>query len=512
MKRRRFLQLSTAAGALTVVPKTALSQVDRIREIVGAALSAAKAAGATYADVRVVRLRAEDLAVRDDHVDDASASESFGLGVRVLAKGAWGFCGTQDVSVNGAKAAAGKAIAIARANVALLAAPVQLAAAPPALDAWQTPLSKDPFRVPLENKLGLLLATAKAAHVDGVPVVAAECSLRIRAEDKTFFSSEGAQVDQTIVRIDPSVSVTVADAGDFESRRSSLAPRGLGWEYVEDADLPGDAPRLAREALEKMKADAVVAGEKDLVLLPTNLWLTIHESLGHSTELDRAMGYEANFAGTSFATPDQIGKLRYGGALMNVYADRTTPGGLATAGYDDDGQKTQRFDLIKQGVLADFQTTREQAAWIGAASGHACAYADSWASVPFQRMPNVSLAPADADVTLDQLVAGVTDGILVDGTGSYSIDQQRLNFQFSGDAFHEIKDGKVGRPLRYVAYQSSTPVFWSSMDAIGGSKLWWMGGAFDDGKGEPTQSNPVSHGCAPSRFRKIRVLDARGKQ
>ncbi|HME90106.1 MAG TPA: TldD/PmbA family protein, partial [Myxococcaceae bacterium] len=254
------------------------------------------------------------------------------------------------------------------------------------------------------------------------------------------------------------------------------------------------------------------AGPRDLVLDSSHLWLTIHESIGHSTELDRVLGYEANMAGTSFATTDKLGALRYGGPNMTIYADRTTPGGLATCGYDDDGVSTQRWDLIKDGVLISYQTVRDQLGLPGFTGNRSsgCSYADSWASVPFQRMPNVSLAPGKAPLNLAQLIQSTQEGIYIQGTGSYSIDHQRKNFQFGGDFFWEIKNGKLTRPLRDVAYQSNTLEFWPKMDAICDASEWRMYGSLFDGKGEPGQANPVSHGCAPARFRQVAVLDVSG--
>ena len=371
-------------------------------------------------------------------------------------------------------------------------------------------MAKDPFRVPLARKLEILFDVNRRARAGGAPVANVRGRMQAVSEEKLFISSEGAEIDQTIVRVSPGYTVTVAAKGDFESRDHSSPAMGLGFEYVESLKLADDAARVADEAHQKLLAPPVEPGEKDLVLLPSHLWLTIHESIGHSTELDRAFGYEANFAGTSFATFPQTGKLRYAGDHVTFYGDRTTAGALATAGWDDDGVPTERWDIIKNGVLVDWQTTREQAAWIGAAKGHACSYADSWASVPFQRMPNVSLAPATAPNSVKQLIGGVQDGVLVEGTGSYSIDQQRLNFQFGGDMAWEIKGGQKGKPVRHAAYQSTSTSFWNALDALGGPATWQMGGSMYDGKGEPMQVNPVSHGCPASRFRRIRVLDSRG--
>jgi TldD protein len=378
-------------------------------------------------------------------------------------------------------------------------------------DTWQTPAAKDPFRVPLSRKLEILFDVNEKARKGSAPVVAVQAQMQAVSEEKLFVSSEGAEIDQTVMRVSPGYSVTVAANGDFESRDHGAQAMGLGFEYVESAGLSEEAARVADEAHQKLLAPPVEPGEKDLVLLPSHLWLTIHESIGHSTELDRAFGYEANFAGTSFATFPQTGTLRYAGDHVTFYGDRTTPGALATCGWDDDGVPTERWDIVRNGVLVDWQTTREQAAWIGAAKGHACSYADSWGSMPFQRMPNVSLAPAKDPVTLEQLIGGVQDGVLLDGASSYSIDQQRLNFQFSGDMAWEIKGGQRGKPVRHAAYQSTTTTFWNALDALGGPATWAMGGSMYDGKGEPMQVNPVSHGCPVSRFRRIRVLDSRGQ-
>lgn len=510
VRRRDLLKIAGAGTLIAATPRRAHSIPGRLREVADAAMAAARAGGASYADIRFVRTRAERLGTRDGHLTSASMSESFGAGVRVLVKGTWGFAGTQDVTVAGAKAAASTAAEIARANGRLRKVPVSLAPVTPVKDTWQTPASKDPFRVPLSRKLEILFDVDERARAGSAPIAAVRGWLHSISEEKLFVSSEGAQIDQTLVRVNPGYSVTVAANGDFESRNHAIAPMGHGFEYVEAAHLADDAARVADEAHQKLLAPPVEPGDKDLVLLPSHLWLTIHESIGHSTELDRAFGYEANFAGTSFATFPQTGTLRYAGDHVNFYGDRTTPGALATCGWDDDGVPTERWDIVKNGVLVDWQTTREQASWIGAAKGHGCSYADSWASVPFQRMPNVSLAAGTLPTTVEELVGGVQDGVLIEGTGSYSIDQQRLNFQFGGDMAWEIKAGKKGRPVRHAAYQSTSTSFWNALDALGGPATWELGGSMYDGKGEPMQVNPVSHGCPASRFRRVRVLDSRG--
>jgi TldD protein len=263
--------------------------------------------------------------------------------------------------------------------------------------------------------------------------------------------------------------------------------------------------------VEKLRSPSVTPGKRDLILAPTNLWLTIHESVGHPTELDRVLGYEANLAGTSFATTDKLGKFQYASPSVTIYADKTTDGGLATCGYDDEGVKTQKWDLIKNGIFVGYQTTREQAGWIGEKQSRGTSYAESHRAFPFQRMPNVSLAPATSETSLEDIVAATEDAILITGDGSWSIDQQRYNFQFGGQTFHEVQKGKISRSLRDVAYQANSVDFWRSCDMLGGKKSWWLGGAIHDGKGEPMQSNAVSHGCPPARFRGVNIVNTNAR-
>jgi TldD protein len=310
---------------------------------------------------------------------------------------------------------------------------------------------------------------------------------------------------------------TAIAPGDFQTRANVIAPAAGGWEYVLAQDLVGNAPRWGEEAVQKLAAKPVAAGRYDLVLHPSHLWLTIHESIGHSTELDRALGYEANYAGTSFAAPPEamLGKLRYGPELMNVRGDRSQPTGCATIGYDDEGVKPEDFDIIRNGILVDYQTTREQASWLAwwyekqgrPVRSHGTSNAESWSGVQFQRMPNVSLMPGERELSWQDIIAATDRGIAIIGDGSWSIDQQRYNAQFGGQMCYEIRGGKTVGLLKDVAYQLRTPDFWSSMDMIGGKASYALGGAFNDGKGEPGQSNTVSHGCVPSRFRQINVIN-----
>ena len=477
-------------------------------DLIQRTLAAAKKAGATYADVRIVRMRNERVSTREDRVEGVSSSDEYGVGVRVIAGGAWGFAASPQVTIAEGERIATAAVAIAKANAPHMKKPIAQAPEPAHVDVWQTPIQKDPFKIPLEAKAELLLAiNAEAMKVPGVKFV--NSYYAGNSEWKLLATSDGAYIEQEIVRLGPGYTVTAVDdkRGEFESVDHDIPPRQAGWEYVEGSTLRADARRIAELAVEKLKSPSVTAGKRDLILDPANLWLTIHESIGHPTELDRALGYEANFAGTSFATPDKLGKLRIGAPHLTFYADKTTPGALATCGYDDDGVKTQKWNLVDKGVFVGYQTTREQAGWIGEKASRGTCYADSYGSFPFQRMPNISLAPGDKERSLADIISATDDGVVVQGRGSWSIDHQRLNFQFSGQTYYEVKGGKKVRMVRDVAYQANTIDFWTSCDLIGGARSWELHGSMSDGKGEPGQSNAVGHGCPPARFRKQNILD-----
>jgi len=442
-----------------------------------------------------------------NHVPSVSETQRFGFGVRVIAAGTWGFAASPLVNADAIARAARDAVAVAKANAALTRTPVRLAPVPAYVDRYTTPFRVNPFDIGVPDKLALLEKANSEAK--GVREVFSSTSfVTARAEDKFLATTDGARLQQLIVQVWGGVSAT---ARDLETRLSRTRNHLVGfvtggWEDIEHGDLAGEARRVGEEAVEHLKAPAVVAGKKDLVLLPTHLALTIHESIGHSTELDRALGYEANLAGTSFLTPDQLGKFRIGSPMMHVVGDRTSPGALATVGYDDDGVKATSFDIVREGMFVGFQTIRDQAHLVGEKESKGCCYADSFDSLPFQRMPNVWLKPSEKEVSLDDLIAGVDDGILIDGRGSWSIDQQRYNFQFGGDAFWEIKGGKKRGMLSRVAYQSRTPDFWATLDGLTDRRFWRNAGLTGDGKGEPAQSNAMSHGCPPARFRQINVL------
>jgi TldD protein len=483
-----------------------------VEDLAMEALNAAKDSGASYADVRIGRYRRQGINTRERQVTNVSDSESYGLGVRAIVGGSWGFAATSTMTKEGVVAAAKEAARLARAARSVQKRPVELAPAPPVKGTWKTPITRDPLDVPIEEKVALLLAANEAALA--VPKVRfVNSGLQLLREEKTLATTDGTLVTQTFVRVGPQFTATALGDGDFQSYTEELAPRGAGWEYIESLDMPHNAERWASLAVEKLSARSVEVGRWDLILHPTNLWLTIHESIGHPTELDRAMGYEANYAGTSFVAPPEkvIGKLKYGPEFMNIQGDRTQEGSLARVGWDDEGVAADRWLIIEKGTFRDYQTTREQSAWIskltGVTKSHGCSFADSWSSVQFQRMPNVSLLPNEKDVSLDDIIAATDRGIIIRNRGSWSIDHQRYNFQFSGQTFHEVRGGKVVGMLKDVAYQANTPQFWNSMDMIGGKATYWLGGSFGDGKGEPGQSNSVSHGCVPARFKQVNIVN-----
>ena len=351
----------------------------------------------------------------------------------------------------------------------------------------------------------LLKINEAALGVKGISFVTS--SIASVNEQKYLANSDGSRIEQYIIRTNPSFSATAVAPGDFQSVNSLREAQQIGFEYMTKHDWVAEAKEAAEHAVMKLKAPSVQPGKYDLVLHPSHLFLTIHESVGHPTELDRAMLWEANYAGTSFLTPDKTGKLQFGSKMVNFVADRTQPQGMATVGYDDEGVPGQSWHLVKDGVFVDWQTTRDTAKLVGKSKSYGCLHADSWGSVPFPRMPNVSLTPSKENVSQDDLVSGVEKGILIFGRGSYSIDQQRYNFQFGGQTFWEIKGGKVQGMLRDVAYQSRTTDFWGSLDGLGGQATYEIPGSPNDGKGEPGQSNSVSHGCPPARFRNVNVLN-----
>ena len=541
MERRDFLQYSgLVAGALALPVRdrrldllgsiTPIPSADK-KDLADAALNAARTAGATYADVRIARSLSQFVSARERKIQGIGGSESYGAGVRVIANGTWGFAATNVVTPDGIAAAARNAVAIARANAKFQTEPVQLAPQKGyGVVSWKTPIEKNGFDVPIAEKVDLLMAVNDAALKAGANFVNSRIALV--NEQKYFASTDGSYIDQDIHRIFPGFGVTVIDkaSGKFENRGSLSSPMGMGYEYLSGRpagkftgpgttkygsyyDMLEDVQLAPAQAKEKLAAKSVLAGKYDLVLDPSHTWLTIHESAGHPTELDRVLGYEANYAGTSFLTLDKwkTGKFNYGSPQVTIVADKTQPHSLGAVGYDDEGVKTKEWTLIRNGILVDYQKTRDQAHIVGQNASDGCSYAQGWADVQFQRMPNVSLRPGEKPLTPTQMIAGVDKGIYIIGDGSFSIDQQRYNFQFSGKLFYEIKGGKIAGMLRDVAYQANTREFWNSCVQVCDRRDYRLGGAFNDGKGEPPQSSAVSHGSSTARFNGVNVLNTARK-
>jgi TldD protein len=516
ISRRDFLKTASLALGTIALPSWVYSadltnapmpEVDQDK-LADAALTLAKKLGAQYADIRINRYRLETITTRERQVQTVSRGQNFGFGVRVLVKGTWGFAASPILTAEEVERVTREAVEIAKANSVFQTKPVKLVPAVKVEGTWKSSFERDPFDVPVDDKIQFLMRLNEAAlATKGVSFV--NSSLAWVNEQKFLATSDGTRTEQYLIRGLPNFSVTAVDraSGDFQTRNALAQGQLAGYEYTQNYDWIAEARQAGEEAVEKLKAKPVEAGKYDLVLHPSHLFLTIHESVGHSTELDRALLWEANYAGTSFLTPDKTGKLQLGSKIVNFFADRTQEHGLATVKWDDEGVAGQKWYLVKDGTFVDWQTTRDSAPIIGARSSHGCLHADSWASVPFPRMPNVSLEPAKDKTTADDLIAGVEKGIMIHGRGSYSIDQQRYNFQFGGQTFWEITNGKVVGMLKDVAYQSRTTDFWNACDALGGENTYLLPGTFNDGKGEPGQSNAVSHGCPVARFRQINVLN-----
>ncbi|GAS86352.1 TldD/PmbA family protein [Mycolicibacterium brisbanense] len=479
-----------------------------------AALSAALAAGATYADLRIHRITTEIIQLRDGELETAVVNREVGLAVRVIVDGTWGFAAHAELDPAVAAETARRAVAVATTLAPLNAERIELAPEPVYSDVtWVSSYGVDPFLVASADKIALLDEySGRLLAADGVDHVSAGVHA---VKEQTFYADTfGSSITQQRVRVLPTLEAIAVDAavGSFETMRTLAPPTARGWEAVagdEVWDWTGELAELPELLAEKTEAPSVAAGPTDLVIDPSNLWLTIHESIGHATEYDRAIGYEAAYAGTSFATPDKLGAMRYGSEVMTVTADRTVEFGLATVGFDDEGVRAQSWDLVRDGIFVGYQLDRVFAPRLGQARSNGCSYADSPHHVPIQRMANVSLQPGAEDLSTADLISRVSDGIYVVGDKSWSIDMQRYNFQFTGQRFYRIRDGRLDGQLRDVAYQATTTDFWGSMEAVGGPSTWRLGGAFNCGKAQPGQVAPVSHGCPSALFRGINVLNTR---
>lgn len=483
-----------------------------LSRLADAALGAATEAGAAFADFRFERLMTSALTVRDTAVQSATDAVTTGFAVRVIVDGVWGFAASVVPTAEEAAATARRAVDVARALAGVVDERVERADEPVYAGVeWVSAYRIDPFAVAGADKIALLLdRSERLLASDGVAHT--QVGLFQVKENKYYRDTAGTGTTQQRVRLEPTLVATAIDSatGAFETMSSLTPPVGRGYEYLTDGtwDFDGEIATMGEQLTEKMKAPSVEPGRYDLVIDPTNLWLTIHESIGHATEYDRAIGYEAAYAGTSFATPDRLGSLVYGSPGMHVTGDRTVPHGLATIGFDDDGVAGQSWDLIRGGILVGYQLDRTFAHRLGLPRSNGCAFADSPGHIPIQRMANVSLRPDPAGGSTEDLVAGIEDGIYVVGNKSWSIDMQRYNFQFTGQRFYRIRGGRLAGQLRDVAYQATTTDFWGSMDGVGGPQTYRLGGAFNCGKGQPGQVAAVSHGCPSARFRGVNILNA----
>ncbi|RBY81609.1 TldD/PmbA family protein [Geodermatophilus sp. TF02-6] len=476
-----------------------------------AALTRAVDLGCEHADLRVERIRTQTISLRDARLESLADGEDLGLSVRVLAEGTWGFAAGVVLTAAEAVRLAEEAVAVAQVSAAVNSDRVELAPEPAYPDAaWVSDYDVDPFDVPDADKTALLTELSEQLlAADGVEHVQTGCTAV--KEQKYYADTAGTRTRQQRVRVQADLTALTVDrtTGAFESMRTLAPPAGRGWEYLTGTgwDWRGELAEIPELLREKTKAPSVQPGRYDLVVHPSNLWLTIHESIGHATELDRALGYEAAYAGTSFATVDKLGTLRYGSELMQVTGDRTAPHGLSTVGWDDEGVAGQRWDLVRDGVLVGYQVDRHMAHLRGLPRSNGCAFADSPLHVPIQRMANVSLQPAPGGPSVEEVLGGVERGIYVVGDKSWSIDMQRYNFQFTGQRFYRVENGRLAGQLRDVAYQATTTDFWGSMAVVGGPQTYVLGGAFNCGKGQPGQVAPVSHGCPVAVFENVNILN-----
>ena len=479
-----------------------------LRQLADAALDAAKASGAQHADFRVERIRGQRISLSDGKLQGLSDSDDAGLAVRVIVDGTWGFASAVNLTPEAAAAAAKQAVEVAKVAAAMNTERIELAPEPAYGDVtWVSDYETDPFDVPAKDKVAQLITWSN--RLLSHPVVTHADASLLQIKECKFYTDGATTATQQRVRLHPELTAIAVTENGFEDMRTLVPPAGRGWEYLTGAGWNFDAEltELPEFLAGKLMAPSVEAGRYDLVIDPSNLWLTIHESIGHATELDRALGYEAAYAGTSFATLDKLNNLQYGSPVMHVIGDRTVTHGLATVGYDDEGVAGQSWDLIKDGVLTGYQLDRRMAQLKGFGRSNGCAFADSPGHMPLQRMANVSLQPAEGGPGADELIAGVENGIYILGDKSWSIDMQRYNFQFTGQRFFRIRNGRLDGQLKDVAYQATTTDFWNSMEAVGGPQTFVLGGAFNCGKGQPGQVAPVSHGAPAALFRNVRVLN-----
>jgi TldD protein len=473
-----------------------------VRELCDAAVEAALRLGASYADARAVVRRAQSVATKNGRVESVNDLETEGIGVRLLVDGAWGFACDRRLTKEGAEEAARRAAEFARSAPSAhgrALAPIEARAGE-----YRTPIERDPFDVSLADKVAFCLRAEEALRRPEVSI--AMSAVRAQREHKWLVSSEGVAVEQETYETGAGIDAVAVADGVYQIRSYPSAHGGssaaAGWEYVEGLGLEREAPRVAEQAAALLTAPVCPSGTTDVVIDAEQMALQVHESVGHPTELDRVYGTEAAYAGTSFLRPEDLGSLRYGSGLMNVTTDPTTPGGLGTFGFDDEGVAAAPSAIVAEGVLSGYLSSRETAARIGAGSGGSMR-AEGWNRMPLVRMTNLHLEPGEG--SLEELVGGIDDGLYLETNRSWSIDDKRLNFQFGTQVAWEIKGGRLGRMFRDATYTGITPVFWGSLDAVGGPDEWRLHGLTNCGKGQPGQGAHVSHGASPARFRGVQV-------
>jgi TldD protein len=468
------------------------------------ALDTASVRGAQYADVRFENTRNEHIEVRNGVVNSLADARSAGYGIRALFDGAWGFAASNDLSESGIDACAARAVAIARASAQFAQRPFGSTPLRAYVDRYETPLRRDPYDVPLGERVALLLEAEKLLHASD-RIAVGRAWLDLWRSRKSFFSTTGSAIEQTIVQTGSGIAAMAVGDGDVQTRTFpgdiGLYKSG-GWEIVEEAQLVANAARIGEEAHALLTAPQCPSGEFDIILGGSQVSLQIHESCGHPAELDRVMGWEANFSGTSFLEIGQLDKLRYGSPAVTIIVDNTLSGGMATCGYDDEGTKSGRSDIVRDGILRGYEMSNDTARTIGRES-NGCVRAQSWQFVPMIRMCNLNLLPGDRP--FEALFEDVRDGVYMESNRSWSIDDRRLNFQFGCQIGWEIKNGKRARMLKNPTYGGMTPQFWNACDAIADTKSWNAWGTPNCGKGEPIQTGRTTQAAAPARFRKIAV-------
>jgi TldD protein len=469
------------------------------------AVEAARKAGADHADARAGTDEHESLTVRNQEMEGIDRSTSTGLGIRVLVGGRWGFASTSRLEEEEINRAAELAVQIAKAAHRLPGDPVVLSPVEPVVDSWRSPMKEDPFTVSLEEKVALLMeATRRMQQVQGVTF--AEGGLDFFRRSTWFASSDGAAIDQVVLHSGGGIEATAVGDGDMQRRSFPNSFRGhiaaAGWEHIRTLGLIEEAERIGRETVELMAAPECPSEVTTLVLDSGQMVLQIHESIGHPTEFDRVLGMEEAYAGSSFVSPDDRGRLRYASDLVSITADATLPGGLGSFGYDDEGVPAQRVPVIADGVFENFLTNRETAPVLGESS-NGTSRADGWSHLPLIRMTNISIEPREG--SLAEIIGDTKDGILMSTNQSWSIDDKRINFQFGCEIAWRIKDGKLTQLYKNPNYTGITPEFWGSCDAVGGREDWTLWGTPNCGKGQPGQVGRVGHGASPARFRDVQV-------